>query len=57
MWHQRRSGRRLAVTVEPRAPLTATQRAELDEQVERLAYILEGTAELTIGRGGVGPRA
>ncbi|MEU5545699.1 winged helix DNA-binding domain-containing protein [Streptomyces sioyaensis] len=57
VWHQRRSGRRLAVTVEPRTPLTAAQRAELDEQVERVAYVLEGTAELTIGMVGVGPHA
>ncbi|QTZ95242.1 hypothetical protein [Streptomyces auratus] len=39
----------------PPRPLTAAQRAELDEQVERLAYVWEGTAELTIGRDGVGP--
>lgn len=48
---------RLAVTVEPRTELTAAQRAELDEQVERLAFVLEGTAELTIGTVGVGPHA
>lgn len=57
VWHQRRSGRRLAVTVEPSTELTAAQRAELDEQVERLAFVLEGTAELTIGTVGVGPHA
>lgn len=54
VWHQRRSGRRLAVTVEPRTPLTAAQRAELDEQVERLSYVW---AELTIGSVCVGPHA
>ncbi|MFG2526432.1 winged helix DNA-binding domain-containing protein [Streptomyces sp. NPDC048516] len=57
VWHQRRSGRRLAVTVEPGTALTAAQRAELDVQVERLAYVVEGTAELTIGKVAVGPHA
>jgi hypothetical protein len=49
LWHQRRSGRRIAITVEPLVPLTAAQRAELDEQAERVGAILEGAAELTIG--------
>lgn len=56
VWHQRRSGRRLTVTVEPSTPTTA-QRAELDVQVERLEAVLEGAAELTIGKVSVGPHA
>ena len=37
VWHQRRSGRRLAVTVEPLTPLSAPhRRRELDAEVERV---------------------
>lgn len=49
VWHQRRAGRKLAVTVEPFGPLTSRQRRELDEQVARVAEVLEAGAALTIG--------
>jgi hypothetical protein len=49
VWHQRRSGRRLAVTVEPFGRLTARQRAELDDRLTRIGEILEATPDLTIG--------
>ncbi len=49
VWHQRRSGRSLSITVEPFGPLTARYRRELDEQVERIGEIMEGRPELTIG--------
>jgi hypothetical protein len=54
VWHQRRSGRRLAITVEPFGALTAHHRRELDEQVERVGEIMEGRPELTIGEVTVG---
>jgi hypothetical protein len=57
VWHQRRSGRKLDVTVEPLVPLTATRRRELDEQVERVGAILEATPRLTIGTVTVGGHA
>ncbi|MFE6697100.1 winged helix DNA-binding domain-containing protein [Streptomyces sp. NPDC057718] len=57
VWHQRRSGRRIAVTVEPLEPLSAPRSRALEEQVERVAAIMEGTAELTVGRVTVGPHA
>jgi uncharacterized protein YukE len=57
VWHQRRSGRKIAVTVEPLAPLASGHRRELDAQVERLGEILEGTPELTIGPVAAGPHA
>ncbi|WP_328471726.1 winged helix DNA-binding domain-containing protein [Actinoplanes sp. NBC_00393] len=57
VWHQRRSGRRIAVTVEPLGRLTRGQLADLDEQVQRLGRILEGTPSLTIGTVAVGPHA
>jgi len=57
IWHQRRSGRRIRVTVEPFARLSKPRRAELDEQVDRVGAILEGTPELTIGEVTVGGHA
>ncbi|MDQ0986684.1 winged helix DNA-binding domain-containing protein [Streptomyces sp. V2I9] len=57
VWHPRRSGRRIAVTVEPLEPLPAPRLRELEEQVERVAAIMEGTAELTVGPVTVGAHA
>jgi hypothetical protein len=57
VWHQRRSGRRLAVTVEALTPLSARQRRELNAEVERVGQILEGAATLTEGPVAVGPHA
>jgi hypothetical protein len=57
VWHQRRSGRTLDITVEPLVPLTRTQRRELDEQVERVGTVLQGTPRLTIGTVTVGSHA
>lgn len=54
VWHQRRSGRKLAIAVEPFGALSARQRRELDEQVERVGSIMEGGPELTIGTVTVG---
>jgi Winged helix DNA-binding domain len=49
VWHQRRSGRRTAITVEPLTRLSKARLRELDEQVERVAAIGSGVASLTIG--------
>ncbi|MFK4223741.1 winged helix DNA-binding domain-containing protein [Streptomyces sp. NPDC019890] len=59
VWHQRRSGRRIAVTVEPigAGPASAAARGELTQQVRRVGEVLEGRAELTVGRVTVGPHA
>ncbi len=57
VWHQRRSGRRIALTVEPVGRLSAAHRRALDEQAERTGAMLEGTAELTLGKITVGPHA
>jgi hypothetical protein len=57
VWQQRRSGRKLDITVEPLVPLTPTQRRELDEQVERVGTVLQGTPRLTIGTVTVGSHA
>jgi hypothetical protein len=57
VWHQRRAGKRLALTVEPIARLSAARRRELTAQVDRVAEILGGTPELTIGPVSVGAHA
>ncbi|MBP2471317.1 hypothetical protein JOF53_000189 [Crossiella equi] len=57
VWHQRRSGRRLVVTVEPCGRWPAGRRRLLAEQVERAAAVLEGVPELTVGEVTVGPHA
>jgi hypothetical protein len=57
VWHLRRSGRRIVITVEPLADLTPSQRDELDAQVARIGAFLEGTPQLTIGRVSVGAHA
>jgi hypothetical protein len=57
VWHLRRAGRKLAITVEPLKTITAGQRRALDDQVARVGAILEGTPELTIGTVTVGPHA
>jgi hypothetical protein len=57
VWHQRRAGRRIVVTVESFSPLRARQRAQLEAGAQRIGEILEGDAELTIGEVAVGAHA
>ena len=57
VWHQRRSGRRLDVTVEPLGELSAAARRELDEQVQRVAAFAGLAPRLTVGPVTVGPHA
>ncbi len=57
VWHLRRSGRRLDVTVEALGRLPAAQRREVEAQVERIGHVLEGTATLTFGPVTVGGHA
>jgi hypothetical protein len=57
VWHQRRSGRRIEVTVETWADLGKTRLRVLDAQVARLGEILEGEPRLTLGEVTVGPHA
>ncbi|MEW1588677.1 winged helix DNA-binding domain-containing protein [Micromonospora vinacea] len=57
VWHQRRSGRSIRVTVEPLGTLGAAEQRALAEEVERIGEILEGKASLTIGTVSVGPHA
>jgi hypothetical protein len=57
VWHQRRTGRRLAVTVEPLAQLSATQRRQLDDEVALLGAVMEAEATLAIDKVTVGAHA
>jgi hypothetical protein len=57
IWHLRRSGRALAVTVEPFRPLTPTQRRALDQDVALVGAAMEGRPTLTLGAVTVGPHA
>jgi hypothetical protein len=57
VWHQRRSGRKLTITVEPLRELTARQHRELDDEVRLVSAVMEATATLTIGTVTVGPHA
>src|SRR5262249_20616732 len=57
VWQQRRSGRRLAITVAPLRELTAPQCRQLDDEVSLVAGIMEATATLTVGTVTAGPHA
>jgi hypothetical protein len=57
VWHQKRSGKKIAITVEPLEKLTAARKHALDEQVERVGEIIDGTPTLTIGTVKVGAHA
>ena len=49
VWHQRRSGRRLAITVEPLHELTTAERRQLGDEVDLVSAVMEATATLTVG--------
>jgi hypothetical protein len=48
IWQQRKSGRKVAITVEPFTRLTAAHRRELADQAERLGAFLGCTPGLTL---------
>jgi len=57
VWHQRRSGRKLALTVEPLTGLTTARRRQLDDEAALLGTVMEATVTLTIGPVTIGPHA
>jgi hypothetical protein len=57
VWHQRRSGGKLAITVEPLRQLTAPQRRQLDDEAGIVGAVMEATATLTVGTVTAGPHA
>jgi hypothetical protein len=57
VWHQKKAGKKLKITVEPLKDLTTKQQKALDNEVQRIAEIQEATADLTIGTVTVGGHA
>ena len=57
VWHQRRSGRQVEITVEPLVPLPARRRRALEAQAGRIGEILEATSRLVVGTVTVGAHA
>ncbi|WP_106399224.1 winged helix DNA-binding domain-containing protein [Actinocorallia populi] len=57
LWHQRRSGRRLHLTVESLIDLSPARLDELGRQAERVAAVLEAVPDLTLGPVTVGGHA
>ena len=57
VWHARRAGRRLAITVEPLQPFSRAQHRDLEADVALVAAAMEGEATLTVGTVTVGPHA
>jgi hypothetical protein len=57
VWHQRRSGGKLAITVEPLRELTAPQRRQLDDEVELVGAVMKATPTLSVGTVTAGPHA
>jgi hypothetical protein len=57
VWHQRRSGRKLAITVEPLRELTAAQRRQLGDEADLVGAVMEATPALTVGTVTVGAHA
>lgn len=57
VWHGRRTGRRIAVTVEPLSPLAADVLAGVEDAVQRLGEVVEAVPTLTIGPVAAGPHA
>jgi hypothetical protein len=57
VWHQRRSGRKLAITVEPLRELTAPQRRQLDHEISLVGAVMQATPTLTVGTVTAGAHA
>jgi hypothetical protein len=57
VWHQRRAGRTIAITVEPLRELTTLQRRQLHEEVELVGAVMKATMTLTVGAVTVGAHA
>ena len=57
VWHQRRSGRKLALTVEPLRELTSSQLRQLDDEAGLVGAVMEATPTLTVGAVTVGAHA
>jgi hypothetical protein len=50
VWHQRKSSRKIQITVEPLQALSSTQRRHIHEQADRIAAIVDGQAIVTFDK-------
>jgi hypothetical protein len=57
VWHQRRSGRRLDITVEPLGSLSVRQRRELEDEAGLVGRVMEAEPTLRVGTVVVGAHA
>ncbi len=57
VWHQKRAGKKLSVTVEPLRKLASGESRALEEQIDHIGRIQEAAATLTIGTVAAGPHA
>ena len=57
VWHQRKSGKRLAITVEGLRKLSGAERARIGEETERIGQIQAAAVTLTFGAVSAGPHA
>jgi len=57
VWHQRRAGRAIEVTVEPLGRFEGRRRAAVAEQVERVGAFFGRPVRHSIGTVTVGPHA
>lgn len=57
VWHQKKTGKTVAITVEPFGELTARQHKQLEEQVEHIGAFIEARPTLTVGTVTVGAHA
>ncbi|TCO50541.1 winged helix DNA-binding protein [Kribbella antiqua] len=57
VWHHKKSGRKLQITVEPLTALNRSRLKQLDAEAARLGEILDATPALTVGKVEAGPHA
>ncbi|HET9899116.1 MAG TPA: winged helix DNA-binding domain-containing protein [Streptosporangiaceae bacterium] len=57
LWHHRRSGTQVRITVEAFTRLTRSQRSALSSQAERVGQVLGAEPQLTLGPVRIGPHA
>jgi DNA glycosylase AlkZ-like len=57
VWHMRRTGKQLAITVEPLKALTAKHRRQLADEVDLIGAVLDGRPTLKVGKVTAGAHA
>jgi hypothetical protein len=49
VWHQKKTGKKLAITAEPFVKLTASLKRQLESEVDRVGVLVEATPALMVG--------